>query len=145
MGAINLNSILETHLEIIKTKGGDVLHGLKSTDLGYEGFGEAYFSRIESGQIKAWKKHNSMTMNILVPLGDVRFVFFLKSPDGAANFLVKDIGVSNYIRLTVPPGIWFGFKGISQSSSLVLNVASIPHNPNEVNRKNIDDIKFNWS
>ena len=145
MGAINLNLILEAHLEIIKTKGGDVLHGLKSTDLGYEGFGEAYFSRIESGQIKAWKKHNSMTMNILVPLGDVRFVFFLKTPDGAVNFLVKDIGVSNYIRLTVPPGIWFGFKGISQSSSLVLNIASIPHNPNEVDRKNIDDIKFNWS
>ena len=84
-------------------------------------------------------------MNILVPLGDVRFVFFLKTPDGAVNFLVKDIGVSNYIRLTVPPGIWFGFKGISQSSSLVLNIASIPHNPNEVDRKNIDDIKFNWS
>jgi len=145
MGAINLNSILETHLETIKTKGGDVLHGLKKTDLGYEGFGEAYFSRIESGLIKAWKKHNSMTMNILVPLGEVRFVFYFINPDGTENFLVKDIGVSNYVRLTVPPGIWFGFKGISQSLSLVLNIASIPHEPNEVDRKNIDDIKFNWS
>jgi len=41
-----------TPLKIIEVKDGNVLHALKKSDIGFEGFGEAYFSNVESGQIK---------------------------------------------------------------------------------------------
>jgi hypothetical protein len=44
------------------------------------------------------------------------------------------IGENNYVRITVPPGIWFGFKGEYAPKSLVLNLASITHDPDEVER-----------
>jgi dTDP-4-dehydrorhamnose 3,5-epimerase len=47
--------------------------------------------------------------------------------------------------LTVPPGIWFGFKGISDDLNLICNVANMSHDPNEVMRKDIDEIKMDWS
>ena len=82
-----------------------------------------------------------MTMNLVVPIGTVRFVFcdLLRH-----SFREEEIGASNYSRITVPPNIWFGFQGMSKKLSLVLNVASLPHNPAEVERKMREEIDFNW-
>ena len=138
---MNLDDILITPLARIATSGGDVLHAMKQSDAGYSGFGEAYFSWVSAGAVKAWKRHTRMTMNIVVPVGQVRFVFRL---DGTKEFRVEEIGVDRYARLTVPPGIWFGFKGLLEPQSLVLNIASIPHDPNEVERLTLSEIKYDW-
>ena len=88
----SLKDILVTPLKKIPTLGGDVMHALRASDNGFNGFGESYFSWIEEGAIKAWKFHKSMTLNLVVPLGEVRFVFNL--PEQNADFLVEDIGDS---------------------------------------------------
>lgn len=139
---MSLDDILVTPLARIATSGGDVLHAMKQSDAGYNGFGEAYFSWVDAGAVKAWKRHTRMTMNVVVPVGQVRFVFRL---DGAEAFRVEEIGAGRYARLTVPPGIWFGFKGLAQPHNLVLNIASIPHDPNEVERRILSEIKYDWS
>ncbi len=142
MGTMSLDDILITPLARIETVGGDVLQAMKQNDVGYAGFGEAYFSWATAGAVKAWKRHTRMTMNIIVPVGQVRFVFFL---DGAESFRVEDIGVDRYVRVTVPPGIWFGFKGLAAPQSLVSNIANISHDPNEVERLALSDIKYGWN
>jgi len=142
VGTMSLNDILIAPLARIPTSGGDVLHAMKQSDTGYAGFGEAYFSWVAAGAIKAWKRHTRMTMNIVVPVGKVRFVFRL---DGGDEFRVEEIGVDRYARLTVPPGIWFGFQGLAAPQSLVLNIANIPHDHNEVERLALSDIKYGWS
>ena len=55
MGVVSLDDILVTPLKRIPTVGGDVMHGLKKSDNGFNGFGEVYFSWVEQGAIKAWK------------------------------------------------------------------------------------------
>jgi dTDP-4-dehydrorhamnose 3,5-epimerase len=141
MGAISLADISLTPLARIPTKGGDVLHGIKLTEQSYAGFGEAYFSWVDIHAIKAWKRHLKMTMNVIVPFGQTRFVFRLPGED---VYRVEDIGVERYARITVPPGIWFGFKGLSSPQSLVLNVASIAHDPAEVERVSVGEFKYDW-
>ncbi len=142
MGGMSLDDIIITPLARVATAGGDVLHALKQSDAGYSGFGEAYFSWVEAGSVKAWKRHTRMTMNVVVPVGQVRFVFRL---DAADKFRIEEIGVERYVRITVPPGIWFGFQGLAAPQSLVLNLANIPHDPNEVERLALSEIKFNWN
>jgi dTDP-4-dehydrorhamnose 3,5-epimerase len=144
MGSMNqkINEIFLTKLKIIPTEGGNVLHALKNDDENYKGFGELYFSTINYGFIKAWKKHLKMTMNIIVPVGEVKFVFYSESEN---KFLTIKIGESNYQRITVQPGVWFGFQGISPNKSLVLNFSNIQHDPNEVIRKNVNELNFDWS
>ncbi len=142
---MNLADILLTPLPRIEAAGGDVFHAMKQTDAGYAGFGEAYFSWVSAGAVKAWKRHTRMTMNLVVPLGQVRFVFRLLGADGADEFRVEEIGVDRYARITVPPGIWFGFQGLNTAQSLVLNIASIPHDRNEVERLALSDINYAWN
>ena len=139
---MSLDDILINPLARIKTAGGDVLHALKQNDAGYTGYGEAYFSWADAGAIKAWKRHMRMTMNVIVPIGKVRFVFCL---DAADDFRVEEIGVDRYVRITVPPGIWFGFQGLAEQQSLVLNIANISHDPEEIQRLTLSEIKYEWN
>ncbi len=139
---MNLDDILISPLARIPTGGGDVLHAMKKSDTGFDDFGEAYFSWVGAGVTKGWKCHTRMTMNIIVPVGQVRFVFYSKDTD---EFRIEDIGDERYVRITVPPGIWFAFKGLNSSQSLVLNIASIEHDPDEVERVELSEIKFDWS
>jgi dTDP-4-dehydrorhamnose 3,5-epimerase len=138
---MSLDDIKITPLSRIATEGGDVLHAMEQSDPGYTGFGEAYFSWVALGAVKAWKRHLRMTMNAIVPVGQVRFVFRL---DGSDELRVEEIGEDRYARLTVPAGIWFGFQGLAEPKSLVLNIANIPHDPNEVQRLALSEIKYAW-
>ena len=137
---MKLTDILVTPLRRIENAGGDVLHGMKQSDVGYTGFGEAYFSSVSVGATKAWKRHTQMTMNVVVPVGQVRFVFRCVNADGIEEFRIEEIGVDRYARITVPPGIWFGFQGLHTPKSLLLNIANIPHDPNEVEHLALTDI-----
>lgn len=140
MGRLSVDDIIVTPLKRLAVSGGDVLHALKNSDQGYVNFGEAYFSFIEHGAVKAWKRHLRMTLNLVVPVGAARFVFI----DNKNNIREELIGEDRYFRLTVPPGIWFGFKGLALPASLLLNVADIPHDPTEVERKSRDAFMINW-
>ena len=138
---------VELHpLKEISVSGGNVLHAMNKFDKGYKGFGEAYFSFIEPDKIKAWKRHKKMTLNLIVPLGSIRFVIFddryLSST--ANNFYDIKLSRENYFRLTIPPMVWFGFQSLSKDSSMLLNLADIKHSPNEVDKELIENIKFNW-
>ena len=137
-----LSKPILTELKKIKVERGDVLHGLKKSESSYVNFGEAYFSIINEGFIKAWKKHNKMTLNLVVPIGTIKFVFLIDPVNGV--FQTEEIGENRYMRVTIPPGIWFGFKGIGSGSNLLMNIADIEHDPEEVDRCENLDFFYNW-
>lgn len=128
-------------LKEINVADGDVLHGLKKTDEGFKDFGEVYFSKINYEAIKAWKFHERMNLNLIVPIGNVKFVFFNEYDKSYKEIA---IGEKNYKRIYVPPKIWFGFKGLDENVNLVMNIASIEHDPEEVKKKDIDEFEYNW-
>lgn len=137
---MSVKQIIVTPLKRVPVAGGDVLHAMKRSDPGFVDFGEAYFSQIEQGAVKAWKRHLRMSLNLVVPVGAVQFVFV--DDEGATREEV--VGLDRYARLTVPPGIWFGFKGLVAPYSLLLNVADIPHDPAEIERKDMGAFMFDW-
>ena len=138
-----MKSNIQVHdLNIIPVEGGNVQHFLRSDESSFNGFGEAYFSFIEKGKIKGWKLHTRMTMNLVVPVGEVGFVFYVESD---SSFQVLKIGTNNYKRLTVPPNIWFGFKGLGLYSNLVVNLSNIIHDPSECKKIEISKLKFDWN
>jgi dTDP-4-dehydrorhamnose 3,5-epimerase len=140
-----IKDVLITKLDVIDTPGGNVMHAMKESSAGYAGFGEAYFSQVEKGAIKAWKCHQKMTLNLVVPVGEIRFVLFDDREVSNTQFQEVIISKDNYCRLTVPPMIWMGFQGLSGDGSMLLNIANLEHNPNEVDKRNIEQIKFNWN
>jgi len=140
-----MNEIIITPLDIIKVNKGDVMHVMKSQDAGFSGFGEAYFSVVSHNAIKAWKRHHEMTLNLVVPVGKIRFVLFDDRKELNNQFQEVVLSTDNYCRLTIPPMVWMGFQGISNNDSILFNIADIHHSSFEVDRKKIDEIEFDWS
>jgi dTDP-4-dehydrorhamnose 3,5-epimerase len=140
MGTVSVDQIVVTSLKRVPVIGGDVLHAMKRTDPGFVDFGEVYFSQVEIGAVKAWKRHLRMTLNFVVPVGAVQFVFI----DDSGSIREEVVGPNRYVRLTIAPGIWFGFKGLAAPYSLLLNVADIPHDPFEIERRELGDFIFDW-
>ena len=142
-----IDGIKLSPLKQIAAPGGNVFHAMKNSDEGYNGFGEAYFSNIEPKAIKAWKRHKEMTLNLIVPIGTIRFVIYddRKVSTSFDHFYEVTLSQENYQRLTVPPMVWMGFQCVGNVTAMVLNISSIPHHTNEVDKKEIKDILFNWN
>ncbi len=141
-----IDGVILTPLKVIGVSGGDVLHAMKNKDIGFIDFGEAYFSEVEPGRVKAWKRHTKMTLNLVVPIGAIKFVLFDgRIDDNETQFQEMVLSRDNYMRLTVPPMVWVGFQGMSEYNSLLLNISDIPHDSNEMDKKSIEEIEFNWS
>ena len=148
MGTEIIEGVFFQPLPTINTTGGSVMHAVKGLDDNLPQFGECYFSTAD--QPKAWKKHNHMICNLFVPVGAVKFVFYDDRPDSKDYQQIKEIIVSPaaYGRLVINPGIWFGFSGLGAGfTSVILNVASIGHDPGESIRLEPGDaaIPYHWA
>lgn len=145
----SLNGVILTPLKIVPTENGDVLHALKATDETFTAFGEAYFSTVRHGKRKGWKKHTRMVLNLVVPVGEIGFVLFDDRSNSASygKFFECQMSRQHYSRLTIPPGIWVAFYGKGQGDNMLLNLASIPHDPTEAENIPLenDRIPYTWT
>lgn len=144
MDQINKNQPFVTPLAHFKSDKGDVKHGIKSSEKSFSGFGEAYFSTVNYQMIKGWKLHRDMTLNLIVPHGNIRFIVHNETENISRISPLIDVvlGDSNYSRITIPPGFWVAFEGVGEGSNLLLNVASIEHEPSEAENKPLDYFKI---
>ena len=141
---MEINKINITALQTIPTQGGMVRHVIKKTEKDFLEFGEAYLSYIEKGQIRGWKRHKKMTMNIVVPSGAVKFVFIVTNGQGESEMETLVVGEENYARLSIPPSTWFAFQGVGADKNIILNISNIEHDPEESEGVSLDTFPFSW-
>ena len=127
-----IDGLTFTMLRQIVDERGAVLHMLRCDSADFTRFGECYLSEIVPGAIKAWKRHREQTQNLAVPVGRVRLAVyddrFASSTRG--NLQILELGrPDNYGRLRIPPGLWYGFRCISNMPALLVNCADLPHDP----------------
>ena len=128
-----IDGLILTKLNTFPSQKGPVYRYLRSSDDGYFGFGESYFSFIEHNAVKAWKLHKKMTLNLVVPIGFVRFNFIdlrENSPTYMERFEIT-LSSENYQRITVPPMILLGFKGLKKGPNVISNITDMIHDDNE--------------
>lgn len=139
----SIDGVLLTPLRRIAVAGGDVLHALKRDDPGFSGFGEAYFSTVQPGAIKGWKRHRRMRMNLVVPQGKVAFLVH-DAREGSATcgarmrVVLGPDSAETYQRLTVAADLWMAFASVGPGPGLVLNLADLTHDPDEAESRPLD-------
>lgn len=138
-----------TPLRQILDERGKVMHMLKVGDPAFQQFGEIYFSCVHPGAIKGWHIHKEMTLNYAVPHGNIKFVLYDERPNSSTQGEIQEIfmGPDNYCLVTVPTMVWNGFKGIGKEMAVVANCATIPHSPDEIDRRDPFDpsIPYDWA
>lgn len=139
-----IEGVILTDLKKVQTPKGMVLHGLKASENSYKGFGEAYFSSVAPGEIKGWKRHSRMTLNLIVITGEIEFTIHDTRPGSPTAGHIQKVSLSreNYKRLTLPPGVWFAFKGISSSENILLDIINEEHSPAEAETLPLETFKI---
>jgi len=128
---------------------GSVLHMIKSSSPEFKNFGECYVSEINFNSIKGWKLHSKQTQNISVPFGKIKIVLYDSREDSTSfNQLIElNLGrPDDYFRITIPPGVIYGFKGLSSPTAFLVNCTDIEHDPEESITLSLADNKvpFVW-
>ncbi len=146
---ITITGVVLTELCQISDERGGVLHLLRSDEPDFTRFGECYFSEVLPGAVKAWKRHSAQSQNLAVPVGRMRMVIFDGREASSSRGVVQVLELGRpdaYMRLQIPPGLWYGFSCISNIPALMVNCADLPHDPDESERRCMDDpeIPYRW-
>ena len=143
-----IEGVIVHPLRQIPDERGKVMHMLKATDPHFERFGEIYFSMVYPGVVKGWHRHSRMTINYAVVTGTTKLVLYDDRAGSSTRGRIEElfIGESNYSLVRVPPMVWNGFKGIGTKPAIVANCATIPHDPEEIERLDPsgDRIPYDW-
>ena len=118
-----------TPLKTFSDERGSVKHMMKCTDPAFKKFGEIYFSVVLPGKIKAWRKNKKTTVNYAVIEGNIKLVVY----DGKESRVIY-IGEDNYCLVTIPPGLWRGFKAIGGKKAIVADLVDMPYDPSDTEK-----------
>ncbi len=144
-----IDGLCVTELRQIADERGAVLHMIRCDSPEFVRFGECYFSEVLPGAIKAWKRHQQQTQNLVVPVGRIRLVIYddrvFSSTRGSLQIL--ELGRPDaYLRVTIPNGLWYGFNCIGATPALLANCSDQPHDPAESEMRSMDcsTIPYEW-
>lgn len=136
-------------LRRIPDERGTIFHMLRSTDAHFTSFGEIYFSTIYKGVVKGWHRHREMTLHYACVFGRIKLVMF-DDRDGSpsrSKLMEVFLGPDQHALVIIPPGVWNGFKGMTDPHAIVANCCSHPHDPSRSDRLDPfkNDIPYDWA
>lgn len=143
-----IEGVTVTPLTRIPDERGAIFPMMRSDDPAFEGFGEIYFSQVFPGVIKGWHLHYEMILHYVVVVGRIKLVVYDDRPQSPTQGEVNEffVGDVNYVRVRIPANVWNGFKGVGTSPAVVANCATLPHDPQEIVRRDpfSPDIPYQW-
>lgn len=136
-------------LRRIPDERGTVMHMLKRTDPHFVDFGEIYFSTVYRGAVKGWHRHRELTLNYACVFGRVKLALYDERDDSPTKGQLLEVflGPDDYSLVVIPPGVWNGFKGMSDPLAIVANACTHPHDPARSERLDPFDnhIPYDWA
>jgi dTDP-4-dehydrorhamnose 3,5-epimerase len=144
-----IEGVLIHPLRQIADERGKIMHMLRCDDPHFESFGEIYFSMVYPGVVKGWHLHKKMTLNYSVIAGMVKLVLYDDRENSPTFGEIQEIflGETNYMLVRIPPLVWNGFKGIGTIPAILVNCATLPHDPQEIVRLDPynNHIPYDWA
>lgn len=135
-------------LRPIPDERGTIFHMLRSTDPHFTRFGEIYFTTVYKNVVKGWHKHSEMTLNYACIHGRIKLVVHDDRPESPTRGLTTEVflGPENYALVVIAPGLWNGFKGMTDPYAIVANCATHPHDPTRTQRLDpfTSEIPYDW-
>ena len=133
----------------IPDERGTIMHMLSSTDPHFKQFGEIYFTTIYRDVVKGWHKHRDMTLNYACVFGRIKLVLFDEQEGSPSKGQLQEVflGPDDYSLAIIPPGIWTGFKGMTDPYAIVANCCTHPHDPSRTTRLDPfhNHIPYDWA
>jgi dTDP-4-dehydrorhamnose 3,5-epimerase len=138
-------------LRLIPDERGFLMEMFRSDWDEFEKFGQTYITAVNPGAVKAWHYHKIQTDHFICVAGMAKVVLYDGRKDSLTYGEINEffMGTLNPTLLKIPPFVYHGFKGISQETTLIVNVPTELYNyatPDEYRLPaHTDDIPYDWA
>ena len=146
-----IDGIKSKQLRVLPDERGRLVEMLRCDDELFQKFGQVYMTTTYPHVIKAWHYHKLQYDNFVCIKGMVKLVCFDAREGSKTKGEVNEffVGENNMILLQIPPMVYHGWKCISETESMVINVVTELYNyknPDEF-RLPFDspEIPYDWS
>ncbi len=142
-----IEGVLVTPLRVIPDERGWLMEILRCDDPHFSAFGQVYMTTAYPNVVKAWHYHKKQTDNFTCVHGMMKVALYDARPGSPTHGVLMEvfIGEKNPALITVPPGVYHGFKAIGNEKAIVANCATIPHDPTEIERLDPFDKRIGYS
>jgi len=144
-----IDGVIIQPLKKIPDERGTIMHGVRRDTI-LNDFGEVYFKKLYYDVVNGWHVHDSLILNYICVVGMIKLVLYDLRPESPTRGTIEElfIGDDNYCLAHIPPGIANGSKGMTRPFSLMVNIASEPHNPDLKYLRidpHSDEIPYDWA
>lgn len=144
-----IDEVVIRPLRRIPDERGTIMHGVRS-DNALSPIGEVYFKKLYFGVVNGWHIHETLELNYICIMGMIKLVLYDIRKGSKTQGVLQEIfyGEDSYCLVHVPPGVANGSKGMGHPYSIMVNVASQPHDP-LLKYRRIDphagEIPYDWA
>jgi dTDP-4-dehydrorhamnose 3,5-epimerase len=146
-----IHGVVVKKLKVIPDERGRLMEILRSDDPFFMRFGQAYLTTAYPGVVKAWHAHRKQTDNLTAVMGMAKFVLYDDRENSPTRREINEFfaGEHNPILVSIPPGVYHGYKCIGECECLVINIPSEVYNSESPDEIRVDphhsEIPYDWS
>ena len=147
---INMEGVSVKNLKVVPDERGWLMEILRCDDKIFEKFGQVYITTAYPGVVKGWHYHKKQTDNFTCIRGMMKVVLYDGRENSSSNKTIMEmfIGERNPMLISVPPGVYHGFKAIGQETAYFLSIPTLPYNYQEPDEYRLPpdtkEIPYDW-
>lgn len=142
-----LDGVKLSYPKTVFDERGTVRHIISSLDPDFTRFGDVYCTSVYKGVIKGWHGYYTKTLHYVVLHGIIKLVLYdnrEKSPS-YQDFQEVFMSHENYVRLTIPPGVFTAFRGLYEPYSIAVICTTEPYSEEGTIRLPIKTFEYDWT
>ncbi|MDD5195560.1 MAG: dTDP-4-dehydrorhamnose 3,5-epimerase family protein [Candidatus Omnitrophica bacterium] len=138
-------------LKVNYDERGRLMEILRCDDEVFEKFGQVYITTASPGIIKAWHYHKKQDDYFCCILGTMRLAIYdaREKSKTFGKIMEWELSLDNPKLVKIPAGIYHGFKCISKTEAVVVNVPTLAYNGKAPDEYRVDafskDIPYDWA
>jgi len=145
-----IDGVIIQPLKVVPDERGRLMEIMRRDDDFFSGFGQVYLSTVFPGVVKAWHYHNVQEDRFTCVRGMVKAVLYDDREASSSRGLLNEfyVGEHNPRLVVIPPGVYHGWKCISECEAYVINIPSEPYNRVDPDEYRVDPhdggIPYDW-
>ncbi len=146
----HIKGVKTKNLRVIPDERGWLMEILRSDDEIFQQFGQVYITTAYPGVVKGWHYHKKQTDNFTCVCGMMKVALYDARDDSSTKGTIMEffVGEKNPLLISVPPGVYHGFKGIGTDTAYFLSVPTLPYNYQEPDEYRLPpdtkEIPYDW-
>ncbi len=146
-----IDGVKVKRLRLLPDERGRLMEILRADDESFEKFGQVYITTTYPGVVKGWHYHKIQNDNMTVIKGMAKIVLYDEREGSPTKGIINEffVGEHNPLLIHIPRLVWHGFKCISETEAIMVNVPTELYdytNPDEYRKDpHTGGIPYDWT